>query len=219
MKKIFIVLLTLVGITTMSFVGKSPAFEGKIIYAISYEDLPEEYASYMSMLPKESTMYIKGEKFRMEQSAGMGTTVTIIDNKAKTGYICMDMMGSKFAFKMDPATFDNKSDSLKPQITYTDETKVIAGYTCKKAEIKNKDAEESLIIWYTDQLPAFYNKDFKYINGFPMEYHVKNGGITMLFTVTTISKEKVSDSFFKVPEGYTEKTMQDMESMFGNGGK
>jgi hypothetical protein len=220
MKKLFIACLSVAALTTMSFVSKSPVFEGKIVYSISYEDLPEEYASYMSMLPKESTMYVKGEKFRLEQSAGMGTTVTIIDNKAKTGYICMDMMGNKMAFKMDAKTFENNTaDENKPEVKYTDETKTIAGYTCKKAEIMSKDAEEPMVIWFTDELPAFNNKDFKYINGFPMEYQVKNGGITMLMTVTTVSKEKVSDSYFKVPEGYTEKTMQDMESMFGTGGK
>ena len=220
MKNKSILLLTLVGIAAMSFIGKLPEFEGKIVYSISYEDLPEEYAAYTSMMPKESTIYIKGEKTRVEQSTGMGSTITIIDNKAKTGYICMDMMGNKMAFKMDAKTFDDNSNANeKPEVTYSNETKTIAGYTCKKAEIKSKDAEEPMVVWFTEEIPTFKSKDFKYINGFPMEYQVKNGGMTMLMTATTISKEKVSDTYFKIPSGYTEKSMQDMESMFGGGGK
>lgn len=211
-------LVPAVALFTLSFIlpGKSPVFEGKVVYSISYEELPAEYEAYVSMMPKEMTMYIKNEKARIEQNTGMGTTITIVDKTKNETIILMDMMGMKNAYK---GASDEKKDGSteKPVIKLSSETKTIAGYTCKRADVTTKVDNEEVTntIWYTDQLPSGLTKGVDGIDGFPMEYSVKASGMTMAMTVKSITAEKVPDSYFTIPDGYSVKSMDELQKMGG----
>jgi GLPGLI family protein len=114
---------------------------------------------------------------------------------------------------------DIKKEEAKnpePTIKYLDETKTIAGYKCKKAEIvmKTKDGkEETVNVYYTEEIPTTDVKSiYKGLKGFPMEYVMNQGGIKMTFAAKTVSREPVADSKFEIPkEGYTETTMEDFQ--------
>lgn len=193
---------------------KGKSFEGKITYSMTYEDLPAELENYASMLPKEMITYVKGDKSRIEQNSGMGTTVTLVDKAKKEMYILMDMMGSKTAYKGGPEDMTDTAKSGAPVVKLLEETKEIAGKTCNKAEVSSP-GEDPSIVWYTKDLPAGLSRGMSYIDGFPMEYYVKRNGMTILMTVTAISEEKVSPNYFKIPDGYTIKPMSEMKAMMG----
>jgi len=192
----------------------TPVFEGKLVYSLTYEDLPAEYEAYASMFPKEMTMYVKGEKSRTEQPSAMGNTVTIVDSKAKSMFIIMDMMGMKNAYKMTAEDIDKqKVSDEKPVIVYTDETKTIAGYNCKKAEITQDGVTSS--VFFTEEIPSGLSKNFGDLKGFPMEYTIKANGLTVVTEVKSVSPEKISDKMFIVPEGYEIKPYSEFPSMGG----
>ncbi len=203
------------------FVGanlNAQSFEGKMTMKIEYEEVPEEYESYMSMFPKESQLYVKGKKTRIEQNTMGGTNITIMDSESGKGFMVMNAMGQKAAYELDSGV-EKKDTSKLPTVTYKEETKEIAGYKCKKAELKYAGEDEPMTIWYTEEITGVYNPQYTGIgiNGSVLEYTVAANGMVMTMTVSEIKKEKVSDDKFKVPEGYEVKPYSELMKL-GQGG-
>ncbi|TAL62273.1 MAG: DUF4412 domain-containing protein [Bacteroidetes bacterium] len=219
MKKLTFLLLSAASILTLSFTGTNVTeFEGKITYEITVEggDMPPGAMAMFS--GSELTVHMKGVKSRSDMSMGMQNTTTISDIKTGTSVILMDMMGNKYKIKSDPAK-DEKAPNM--EVKYLNDTKIIAGYKCKRADVTLRDEKEnqmvSRTVWYTEDISNHMvnnprHSDFKGIKGMPLEYEMAAGqGIKMKMTAKTVSKESVPDSKFDIPEGYKETTMEDME--------
>ena len=192
---------------------------GKVIYDISFPESNFDEQT-LSMMPKEATMYFNNDKTRMEMQMGMGMNmITIGDNKSKTATVLMDMMGNKTAMTMTEQDIIKESKKAgEYEIKNTDETKIIAGYLCRKAVVTLKD-KNSFNVWFTDQIKvknANWNNQFKNINGFLMEFRMdQNNGLSMQMTAKKVSDEKPADDLFVVPEGYKKMTKDEMMKMYG----
>lgn len=198
-------------------------FNGIIVYNIFYGE-SEMDPQMMAMMPKTMKMKIKGEKSRTEISMGMGTTIVVFNGEDKTGFTLMDIMGQKYAMSM---TADELAKEIETgpevDIEVTDETKEIAGYNCKKALVtmkdKGSDDDVELIVFFTDELGSgmlnYNNSMFKDIEGVMLEYSIQENDMDMTFTAISVTKKKVADDEFVIPEGYNVMTMSEFENMFG----
>lgn len=213
MKKILLTSLATLVVTFNLIAQKS--FEGTVNYSINYTDMPDEMKQYESMMPKEMTLKIKGDKSRMEQSSAMGSTTTITDDKAKKVTVLLNMMGQKIA--MEQNTSEDKEKET-PKINYLEGTKKIAGYTCKKAEITHSDIEEAMVVYYTEDISGTKtNAQFKGLNGFLMEYTIKNQGMTMTIAAKEVKEEKISNAEFTIPSDYESMTEEEFKKQMGGG--
>jgi GLPGLI family protein len=225
MKKLLFVLTAVMVVGSASAQKKakgSKEFEGKVVYDLSFPGL-EIDATQAAMLPKESVVYIKQGRSRTEMSMGMGMSTTVLsDPKTKTATLLYDMMGTKMAMKTTEEDRKKEQQQPEPTVTVTNETKDIAGYKCKKAEVKLNDAENtSMIVYYSPDLATkdinWYQGPMKVVDGFPMEYEMKQQGLTMRFSAKTVSKENVDEAKFTVPADYKQTTKEEMQQMFGGG--
>lgn len=220
MKKTLLLIAAFALSATATFAQKGKEFEGKVVYELSFPGL-EIDANSAAMLPKESIVYIKKGRTRTEMSMGMGmSNVTITDSKAKTATVLYDMMGNKMAIKMTEADMKSSEPKSEPTVTLLNETKDIAGYKCKKAEIKTNDAENSVTtVYYTPEIGSkemnWQQGAMKGIDGFPMEFETKQQGMTMKFVVKSVNKEEVPESKFTIPTDYKETSKEDLQKMFG----
>jgi hypothetical protein len=219
MKKISLLLLSAAAITAFAFTGTSD-FEGKVVYSMDLGNakMPAEAKSMFA--GSELTLYIKGTKTRSDMQMGPQITSTIYDGKTNTSVTLMEMMGNKYKIKNDNT---KKTDDKKPEIkvNVTTETKTIAGYPCKKAEVTmvSKDGtSHASSIWFTESIANhMYTSDdrgaqFRDIKGMPLEYEIEaENGMTMKMTAKTINKEKIPDSQFDIPADYKETTMEDLQ--------
>ena len=214
MKKV-IAILSVLSLVLFTGTMNAQKFEGKINYTIEYDDIPEEMAGYESMLPKEMSMKIKGNKSRTEQNTGMGTTVSIFNGDDKVAYTLMNMMGSKIAIKMEEADMKKEMENEpEPEIIYSDDTKTIAGYECKKAEVKYGEAEDVVVVYYTEEIQSNeMGSAHRGVKGFPMEYEISQNEMKITMTVKEVLKEKVAKSEFQVPSDYDEMTMEEFTKM------
>jgi len=193
------------------------AFEGKVVFAISYENLPEGMEQFAAMMPSEMVMHIKNHLSRNEQTMGMGSSqVTITDAKKKTSVFLMDMMGQKLMTKMGKEYFKEINDK-KPEVKQLDETKVIAGYTCQKAEITPEGTGSPITIYYTKDLPNRMDSQFSGINGFPLEYEISNMEMLITYSATEVLKMKVPDELFDIPDGYSEVDQESLGKILEGG--
>ena len=216
------ILLLLVGILIFSsslFAGGKD-FRGVIIYNISYsDDLDPQMAT---MMPKTLKLFIKGNKSRTEMKTGFGTTIVLFDGDDKSSVVLLDMMGQKYAMKMTHEDMEKENaDVPETVVEVTDETKEIAGYTCKKALVKSVDDADDFeeFVYFTDELGSGIlnanNPLFEDIDGVMLEYVNNENDMNMKMEAISVEKKKVSDDMFEIPEGYKIVTQDELQNMFG----
>ena len=206
----------------------------------------------------KSVTYLKNDlvktNFKSESFRG-----TIFRNNAlKTTTTVFEIMGNKQGFTAsddDQADMRKKADSMMKErsktdtgmqkrmrtltpstgiVAYTEETKKISGYNCKKAYIITDRiiSKDSLAVWYTPEL-KFPNvsstggtsgfgsmggaNSFDKIDGFVMQYEKKMPrGRVMEVKVTKIETDKeIADKEFDLPKDVEIKTMKEMSAQGG----
>ena len=225
MKILFKLLFSLVLFSVFSLnVSSQEAFTGQIIYKLDYEGMQINDAM-KAMLPEQMTLTIKGNKSKTELKTGMGDQISIFDGNSKASVSLINMMGQKIAIKktLDEVEIDrNKYPDLK--LTLSENTKEIAGYNCRKAQIE-VDATDfnglsTFTVFYTEELGNmginYSDPLFGQIKGVMLEYEIKTRGMLMKFKAVEVKKSEVSDDTFLIPDGYKEMTADELKKMFGN---
>ncbi len=132
-----------------------------------------------------------------DEPAQMGAQLLFIDNKTQKQTVYLDMPGGK---KVALAMGDAKEAE---NITFLEETKEIAGYTCKKAIVKYMG--QDLDVFYTKEIPVNNAFGFKF-DGFLMEYAMPGPQASkQVYRATKVEPKAVA---LKLPEGYEAMTME-----------
>ncbi|MBP9187783.1 MAG: DUF4412 domain-containing protein [Bacteroidia bacterium] len=219
----FILITALLGSVLFAFTTQQKLQEGVATFDITFFELSPEMKAAEAMLPKKIVVSFKNQNSRTEMQSGMGSTVTINNDKKKEFYILMDMMGQKTAIKQTESELKKqheKSEFKDVKVTMLKETKTIAGYLCKKADITytHEGKSEKIECYFTDQLPPTAHSSstapgFDLITGFMMEYSMNMGGIKAKVSATKITNQKIDDSLFEIPKDYTISTLEELEGM------
>jgi hypothetical protein len=224
MKNIFSIILlstwlSLAGITQAQTTTKP--FQGTITYSITPVGTVEP--ALAAQLPKSSTMSIKETKSKTETAQGPAVITEITNGTTKVYTILLDMPTGKYCLKLTEDSIRKGLDKkLTATVKFEDSTKVIAGYTCKKAVLTFKDVdgtETTETIFYTEEIGGKdfnFNNEYYLIPGLMMEY-IKNAGmdITLKYTVSEVKKGKISDKIFMTPDDFKELTPEEAKKIFG----
>ena len=192
------------------------SFEGKIVYTITYTDMPAEMKGYESMLPKDLTIFMKGNKSRVEQTQMMGKNIIVSDMDNKNGFMEMDMAGQKIRLNISTEDFE-KEENIPSDIEYVNESKNILGYDCKKAIMKDDSGNVLMTVFYTNKIINIAQKEFLGLKGFPLQYRMTQENMTMEMTATDISKQSISDQSFEKSAGYKDISQADLQKMMMGG--
>lgn len=217
MKRLFFAMIMLVSSGVFAQIK-----EGKINYSISISGNSEEMQGYAQMLNgSTATISFKPSLTRVEMSMGtMMNMVSITNSTTAKSLTLMSGMIGKIAIPstLEEAKKMNEQKMPKFKIEQTSETKVIAGYTCKKAILTDESGNVN-IFWYTEEISfetTGQNAIYAVLPGVSLEYTTTVNGMSMTFTALSIETSLTnSDSLFDmtVPAGYTVKTLADMSKM------
>jgi hypothetical protein len=194
--KTFIAILTLIIITQ----SKAQTTQETITYNVQVENSPA--AAFLGDM--HMVLYYKNGKSLFDMGSSVYSMKTLVTD---TGTLMlMSTMGQKF-YVRQPLLPNEGADSVKPDIKYVDETKQIAGYTCKKALVK-MNGVDTATFWYAQTLPVVgFGKDaaiLKALKGMPLEYEMVTARMTLKLTAQRVSTENIPESTFQVStEGYT----------------
>ena len=209
-------------LTSFTFSISAQNQEARIVYDIKMESQDPEIQAQLAMVGG-STMVTAFKGDKTYQSTSMGSimeTITITDQSSKKGVMLVNGMMGKFGAMMDLEEVEENKKDTDIDIELVDETKEIKGYNCKKALIVDEDGNET-VFWYTDEIvaPKMQSEYFKeQVPGFPLEIYFVTPQMTMSFIATEVEeKVKKAKSLFKIeiPEGYTEHSFQELQSMVG----
>lgn len=138
--------------------------------------------------------------------SSLGTQATIIDGAKNSITVLKEYGDQKYMIQLTPADWKDANKRYEgTTFTYTNETKTIIGYNCKKAIGRLSDGT-TFNVWYTpDLVPE--NKDFQNANkalpGLAMEYEANMGNLNVTYTVSKISFAPVTAAKFDLPKsGY-----------------
>ncbi len=218
MKLLFVVIAVVISVTGYSQ-KKSKPFKGVITYGITYEG-DEIDATTQAQLPTEIVVSVLGNKVRNEQISAFYSMASISDMEDGSTIVLIDAMGMKVAVNQSKEEIEANIEEAgleDPEINFIEETKEIAGYTCKKAEVTS--GEDMIEVYYTNEInvPKGMNDNngFKGIEGVLMEYSVVQEGMVMIMTVKEVKKGKVNKGMFLIPDDYEIKTAEELGGMFG----
>ena len=211
-------------------------------------------------MENSSTMYYTADRSKLESTSDFGNTTVITDRKEHKTTTLIEAMGRKtgfFSTEEDEAAMRARMDSMRasrrdsleklglnfappagPEIVYSEETKKIAGYTCKKAIIKNKDRQGKVnetTVWYTPEFKmgegymiggrggGFIGgmmgggQGMDKIEGFVMEYaFARTNGMKVHMTVSKVQLDaSIDDKAFEIPKGFDIKNVKDMQGRDG----
>jgi GLPGLI family protein len=208
----------LVGLLVSACKYANPKFinEGVIEYdaKVVNEDHP-----MAGLMPNKMSVKFKNDLFAAEMSVmGVFNTVFITDPKKKTLTTLVKMFDVKQACIEEEKALVAESNNYKLDLKETNETKIIAGYTCKKViATMADDPSIKFDVYYTDELnvtaPNFSNPYSK-INGMLMEYRLKKFDIEMTFTAKGVTKEEIPNESFELPAYYKVISKKEMDEYF-----
>lgn len=196
--------------------------EGHIVYDLKMESSDPEIEAQLAMVAG-STMeiFFKDDKTRIEMSIGSFQKTTTITNPDEGKSITLiDGMMGKMATESDieEMELDKEEEGDVEVELFDDETKEVAGYTCKKAILIDEDGNET-VFWYTDEINSVKNGGAMMsdkIPGMPLEFSVINPQVTMVMTAKEVNKKvKKPKVLFStdIPGEYDIKDIDELQNM------
>lgn len=160
-----------------------------------------------------TTIYLKGNLSRSELSSALFSSTTIHDSKTGGAVVLREVSGQKLLIRMTPENWMEKNKKYQGiSFSNTNETKIIAGYTCTKAVATLADGSTFTVYYTSEIIPENkdYDYQFKNLNGLPLEYELTQGKLKIKYTVSKINLNPVPASKFDVPKGgYREMTYEE----------
>ena len=178
-------------------------FEGEVSYRLTYSNVSAELKDMMDMFPTSMTLKIKGQQSRTEQDLpNVGKKITVEDSDFGTAFILIEALDQKLATNVPPNVIEESNQDNSPGIQkIKGETKEILGYTCKKVKVFASEGQESEV-YYTELIPASAYADFKFLEGFPLMYIMRDSDFTLTATAVKVEEKDLSDDLFYLNDSY-----------------
>lgn len=160
-----------------------------------------------------TTVYLKGNLSRSEMVSALASFTTIHDARSGAAVVMQEVGGQKLLIRLTSDDWKDKNRKYEGiKFSNTNETKTLAGYTCKKAVATLKDGTSFTVYYTTDIVPenTDYNSQFNGLNGLPLEYELTQGSLNIRYVVAQVNLNPVPVSKFDIPKtGYREMTYEE----------
>jgi GLPGLI family protein len=191
---------------TGSLQAQQTISEGTIVYDISIQTGAKEPQMADALDGATTTVYLRGTSSRTDMVSALGSEKTIYDAKSGTAVILKEYSGQKLMITLTKENWETKNKKYKDIVfTPEDETKIIMGHPCIKANAVLKDGT-TFIVYYAKDLTVMnkdYDQTFKSLPGLAMQFEFKNGKTRFSYTVSKIDINPIPASKFDFPKtGY-----------------
>ena len=196
MKRIVLLLIALAGLQGHA----QQSFEGSLFIEVLSADSSE--------IPKmDFEIKLKGSMARMNiHSANIDNYSLIINYETGESIMLKTHNGEKIAVRgmkklAEPGSFSSENGTLKK----------VAGYFCRKGKVTTN--EGSSLVYYSTAFksPAQFFGQYSNVPGLILELHLRKEGNELVIRTKKLSKRKVKDSDFVVPNDYREMSEPEYE--------
>ena len=193
------------------------ASQGWIEYDVTAVDPSNPMAD---LAPNKMLVKFKEKRSVAEMSAGMGllTMTFVSDYNTKTVTQLVKLLNKKYASTANAEELQKEKNNSGITVTKTNDTKLIAGFKCKKAKVTCANhSHPDFDVYYTDEIELEnpnWGNEYSDIDGVLMEYQLKRYNIELLFTARKVEKKHVEDSEFDRPADYKLITQKELDDLF-----
>lgn len=172
------------------------------------------------LAPNKMVVKFKDRRTVAEMSAGMGllTMSFVSDYNNKTVTQLVKLLNKKYASVANADDVQREISNSKLRIQKTNETKLIAGYRCKKATISYEDnSRPPFDVYYTEEIELEkpnWGNEYNEIDGVLMEYQLKRYNLELRFTARRVAKSTIEDSDFETPGDYKLISQKELDDLF-----
>jgi GLPGLI family protein len=221
---VFLALVLSSGIVGQAFAQRP--LKGRVVYNISYPGSNVDLAE-LQQLPVRAVILTKNNLVRTEltgENAGL-FQIKISDGNTNEVSTMLEIMREKYVIKKQYQEIQNALRNMaQPELEFTDETKEILGYTCRKVIARTTDMfgiEHESEIFYTNDIPGdAFNFDSPYneIPGLMLEYEIRVGQLNIRYEAQSVNKRLfVGGRNFYVTRDYQEITYDELtQKLQGN---
>lgn len=161
---------------------------------------------------------------------GMITTNVCFDKKKKEGIMLMNMMSKKIAVKMNEEEMKEyqqkqSKNTAPPKIEYfKKETKKIAGYKCYKVICTASADSEPVTMYVTESIQptatSQWAMQYPDMKGYPLSIEVTQKGMKVNIIANNVDTKASKNIKYssKIPDGYEEMTVEELQEMSKGGG-
>jgi hypothetical protein len=154
----------------------------------------------------KAMLSMRGPLSRSELRSALGQTVTIYDHRAGTGVVLREYGPQRLLIRMNRENWQQKNRKFEGiRFVYSNETKMIAGYPCERAEAVLKDGT-TFTVYFTRKLVsenASYDPQFGGLPGTALQYEAVQGNMRIRYEATSVSFDPVPMQRFETPKsGY-----------------
>jgi hypothetical protein len=188
--------------------------EGKVIYDVSYPENTFDSISSKN-LPHDCTYYFNDRMMRIDIGSEADMTRVLLDNEKEVLHVLTDANGNKMDLYFTRKEIEKAGLGANGSMTLTGDSRVIAGYDCKKAVI-TRAGNKLITVWFTDKIKpknAYWNMVFRDIEGLLMEFTTEIKGITTYMTAREVILGNPGNDIFLIPAGYTPVTAGELKKM------
>jgi GLPGLI family protein len=167
-----------------------------------------EGASAENLQQATMVLYIKGQQSRLDFISPTYTQIKYFNAKDNSAVVLQDLGATKLRRNLDSTKWKRLNEKYEGlTVGYSDESKTILGYQCKKATITLKDGSTYSLFYAPGIIPSTreYEFQFRTIPGFVLEYETMADGANqkVKYTATKINLTPIQPSKFEVPQsGY-----------------
>jgi len=211
-QKILLLLIPMFLSAVFCFAQKTIS-EGTIVYTISIQTGNSKPQMADALDGATTTVYLKGGLSRTDMVSSLGNESTIYNSETGEAVILKEYSSQKLMITLTKENWIAKNKNYQG-VTFTigTDTKIIAGYNCKKATAKLEDGS-TIIVYYTPDLTVInkeYDQTFKNLPGLAMQYEFQSGSLKFKYVVTRLDFSPVPIAKFDFPRsGYRVMTYDD----------
>lgn len=190
--------------------------EGVIEYDAQVVDKSHPMAG---LAPSTMSMFFKGNLYCSEMSTmGMFNSKFVANPNTKTFTTMVKILNEKNACIETAKEIKADQEAKKLIFEETKETKVIAGYKCRKVIATSAaDPTDKFEVYYTKELDVKnpnYSTPYESLKGLVMQFRLEKFGMEMEFTAKSVKKEEVPDATFELPGFYKIISKNEMDEFF-----
>lgn len=195
--------------------------QGTITYGVEYVLTDEQKKQIdASVLPSESKVEFNGGMSKLQTDMGVAMLKIINDATIDKALILVDIpiMQKKYAVKLSTEELEKQNGLLKySDFKATGEKQNIAGYNAEKYTYKdNRGANYELWATHEIKLPKGANpRGFGELKATAVKFVNIQDGLKTLVTLKNVKDEKTGPFSLDIPNGYEEKTMDELKAMQG----
>lgn len=183
------------------------AFEGKLLYHISYPDTSEASTVSGYAFPEELTVFSKGPLLKVLIGSLYVHSIDFTNLTLRKTLSYLELPAKKVSIESNLDSLIFQSYQRTPnQLEKTTITRIIQGHTCLKliAHFDNKAIQDA-VIYYTPDftfLPTIYTLAFSAVPGLIMEISENYQGINMQIKLKNLDQSQLQPSVFTQPAGF-----------------